>query len=92
MPQSLSKYRALGPACKQYRQRAQLSQMDVAQSLGYGSAQIISNFERGLCSLPHKKLFEYGRLCKIPESVVLGIELADHLYQIMDETKLAIKL
>ncbi len=77
--------RVLGPECKKYRQLADLSQREVARRLGYESAQIISNFERGLCGLPPKNLFEYGRICGIPESVILGISLSEFLYSMAEE-------
>ena len=46
-----------------------LSQEIVAKELGYGSAQFISNVERGLCGVPYKKM---PKLCKI-----LNIEMQD---------------
>ena len=46
----------LGKFLKDKRVKADLTQWDVANKLGYSSAQFISNFERGLCSPPLNQL------------------------------------
>ena len=50
------KKNVLGQFLKQKRAEAGLTQWDVAQKLGYSSAQFISNFERGLCQPPLNQL------------------------------------
>lgn len=84
-PKLTSRQRALGPACQFYRQRLGVSQLEVARRLGYTSAQIISNFERGICGLPTKKLIGYAKICEIPESIVVGISLSESLYQMLND-------
>lgn len=79
------KHRTLGPVCKMYRHQSGLSQKQVATALGYSTAQIISNFERGLCGLPTAKLTLYGQLCQIPETLIIGTRIAELLFQMMDE-------
>lgn len=46
----------LGLYFKEMRKKAGLSQVDVAQKLGYSSAQFVSNWERGLAAPPLEKL------------------------------------
>ena len=79
MPQ-IPKHRLIGPGCRIYRKAAGLSQLKVAHGLGYSCAQLISNFERGTCSLPKDKLFEYAKICKIPRPILVALFLADQLY------------
>ncbi len=45
-------YEDLGHFFKEKRENAGMTQLEVAKKLSYTSAQFISNFERGLCSLP----------------------------------------
>ena len=42
-------YKEFGAYLKSKRTKAQLSQTEVSEALGYTSPQFISNFERGLC-------------------------------------------
>lgn len=46
---------------KNAREKAGISQIDLAKALGYSSPQYVSNWERGICSPPINKL-EF--LCK----------------------------
>jgi transcriptional regulator with XRE-family HTH domain len=46
----------LGRYLAEKRLEKGLSQAAVARTLGYSSAQFISNFERGVCAPPMKKL------------------------------------
>ena len=50
---------------KKKRQQAKLSQAEVAEKLGYGGPQFISNIERGVSSVPLEKLGEMAELYKI---------------------------
>ena len=52
----------LGKFLKTARKKSKLSQWEVAQDLGYGSAQFISNWERGISYPPTKSL---PKLCKM---------------------------
>ncbi len=52
----------LGKLLKEAREKKDLTQLEVATSLGYTSSQYISNFERGLCAPP---LANLGKLTKI---------------------------
>lgn len=47
------------------REKANLSQRDLAQKLGMASAQLISNWERGKCEPPVKKLAAISKILDI---------------------------
>lgn len=60
----------LGMYLKRKREISGLSQARVASILGYSSPQFVSNFERGLCSPPMKKLLKLVELYEIaPEEI-----------------------
>ena len=52
---------------KQLREAAGLSQGDVAKILGYESAQLISNIERGISTFPFKSIKKLAALYKVTE-------------------------
>lgn len=80
------KHRSLGPICQVFRKHSKRSQQDVASQLGYQNAQMISNFERGICGLPVEKVIRYAKICDIPESVIIGVSLAEHLSLFIGES------
>lgn len=47
---------------KKLREKSGLTQREVAMQLGYSSAQLVSNWERGICFAPTKS---FKRLSKI---------------------------
>lgn len=55
-----------GQELRQMRIDAKLSQGDVAKHMGYGTAQLVSNFERGLSFPPIKDLEKYAKLYSVP--------------------------
>ncbi len=65
----------LGKYLKDKRTDAELSQAEVAKKLGYNSAQYISNFERGLCMPPLKKLRKLVLMYNIEPEVVYDMML-----------------
>lgn len=64
-----------GAALASRRVSAGLTQADVAYSLGYTSAQFISNMERGICKLPIAKIPVFARLVKMSEHELLQMHL-----------------
>ena len=46
------------------RTAARMTQLEVANALGYDSAQFISNIERGLCLLPNDKVRKFCVITK----------------------------
>lgn len=59
-------YSELGAFLKEQRLKARLTQREVAASLGYSSAQFISNFECGRTMPPLKKLHIMVEIYSIP--------------------------
>ena len=72
-------HQSLGSYLKKKRIEAKVTQAEVANVLGYSTAQFISNFERGLCSPPLKHLKKIVKMYNIPPDEVIEI--------IMDEQK-----
>ena len=72
MSRSVTRKESLNVYLKKARQKAGLSQGDVAKELGYSSPQFISNWERGLSSPPLDTLSDLVRIYAIP-----GRELVD---------------
>lgn len=75
--------KVLGRYLKQKRIEAGFTQVDVANRLGYSTAQFISNFERGLCAPPIKNLRVLIKLYGLDPEEVLGL--------IMDEQESSLR-
>lgn len=66
-------YEKLGEYLREQRIKADLTQRSVSLSLGYSSAQFISNFERGIAAPPLKKMKILARLYKMPVDQVVAL-------------------
>lgn len=64
-------YEKLGQYLAEGRQKAGLTQREVSLTLGYSSAQFISNFERGISSPPLAKLRELIQMYKLDHGKVI---------------------
>lgn len=64
---------------KDYREKAEISQLELSQKLGYGSAQFVSLIERGVSRVPIVTLGKLIVLLEIPEKKV--IKLLVNAYQ-----------
>ncbi len=71
-------FEVLGSYLQNKRLKAELSQGDVADKLGYSSPQFISNFERGLCAPPLPKLRTLIDLYDLNAEEVIKIMLGEH--------------
>jgi transcriptional regulator with XRE-family HTH domain len=71
--------RTMNDFLRQKRLDSGLSQLDVAQELGYSSPQFVSNWERGLVSPPLETISVLIDLYKIAPSEVID--------RILDETR-----
>lgn len=56
VPQSTQQFKKLGKLFKSHREKLSITQRQASDKLGYSSPQFVSNFERGLCALPLKKI------------------------------------
>lgn len=63
--------RELGALIRDYRTKKNLTQLHLAQKLGYDSTQFVSLFERGLSKVPHNVLGQLIIILGIPEKRVL---------------------
>lgn len=64
----------LGKALKKARVGLGMSQKDVANRLGYESAQVVSDWERGQAPLPMKQLFRLSEILNLDK---------DHLFELL---------
>lgn len=82
------KYRCMAALIETRRLSKGLSQKDVADHLGFGSSQFISNMERGLCSLPAKHFKKISKVLGIPTDQLVKTYLADEKVRLFKEVNL----
>jgi transcriptional regulator with XRE-family HTH domain len=68
----------LGQMIKQYRKKANLTQLQLARSLGYESTQFVSLFERGMSKVPVGTLGQLIVLIGLPEKKIVKYMLTEH--------------
>jgi transcriptional regulator with XRE-family HTH domain len=66
----------LGLHLKKIRERANLTQTEVSERVGYASAQFISNIERGVSGAPPSLLARMVKICKAKPGPVADIILS----------------
>lgn len=66
-------YGTLGKFLRNARLNAGLTQRQVSETLGYSSAQFISNFECGIASPPTKKLKVLKDIYRIPATKAIQL-------------------
>lgn len=62
---------------KTRRMKLGLSQNDVAEKLGYASAQFVSNWERGLSQPPAKKVEQVAKIYKVSKEKIVDLLLQE---------------
>lgn len=60
----------LGSIVRDYRQKANLTQLDLSKKLGYNTTQFVSLFERGLSKVPLNTLGQLIVILGIPEKKI----------------------
>jgi len=60
-----------GAYLKEKRLSKDLSQADLSRSLGYDTAQVVSNWERGIQAPPFEKLLDLCKILQIPRKDIL---------------------
>lgn len=60
----------LGALVREYRLKANMTQLELANKLGYESAQFVSLFERGLSKIPTKVIGKLIIILGIPEKKI----------------------
>ena len=63
-------YQKIGSLIRQYRVASKMSQLDLAQKLGYNNPQFVSLFERGFSKVPLETLGQLIIILGIPEDQV----------------------
>lgn len=61
----------LGKLVKDYRLKAEMTQFELSQKLGYESTQFVSLFERGLSKVPMNVLGQLVVILGLPEKEVV---------------------
>lgn len=63
---------------KTKREKAKVSQAELAEALGYGSGQFISNIERGLAALPPTAITNTCNMLNIKNMVLIDAMTKDY--------------
>ncbi len=71
------RFGSFGEYLLEKRERIGLTQGEVARALGYSSPQFVSNWERGTCSPPFKKIKKIAVIYEIP---------LDELYDVLSDS------
>lgn len=83
--------RELGALIREYRVKKNLTQLNLAEKLGYDSTQFVSLFERGLSKVPHNVLGQLIVLLGIPEKKVLDTLMKAYEVNLKSEISLGKK-
>lgn len=60
------------------RRKQNLTQQQLAKRLGFKSAQMVSNWERGIACLPIKKINKISKVLDLPKSILVGLMVANY--------------
>lgn len=82
---SKKRFADIARVLKDARRKANLSQYEVAERLGYGSAQFISNWERGLAAPPLMVLSRIAKMYNVNGEDLFQLILKDTEYQMRRE-------
>lgn len=72
---------------KERRIKLGISQAKLAKKLGYGTAQVVSNFERGQSKLPLKKMSKLCAALKVPKSKVADLLISEYVESVKQAMK-----
>lgn len=61
---------SLGKMLKERRIELGIQQMDIAKKLGYGSAQFVSNWERGISNPPPKAIKRLAKILELDPEII----------------------
>ncbi len=74
----LQRFEKVGQFFKEKRTERGLTQSELAKTLGFKSAQIVSNWERGLCAPPLQSIGEMVKVLDLDVEEVLDIITAQN--------------
>jgi len=70
----MNKFPNIAKVVRENRVRVGVSQTDLSNQLGYKNGQFVSNVERGLCSINHKKIDKLSKIIGAePDDVRMAI-------------------
>lgn len=75
----------IGWMVREYREKQGMTQMELADRLGYDSPQFVSLFERGLSKVPVSTLGSLISILGIPEKLVTSILLSGYEAEVRAE-------
>ena len=70
---------------KEKRLAANLSQINIAHRLGYGSAQFISNWERGVARPPVSAIKKIAEVLRVPADEIFEIVLRAEIARVTED-------
>lgn len=77
------KFNSIASVVREYRTKEGLSQSELSKKVGYKNGQFISNAERGLCTIPTKKLRRISVAINCPLELLIDSKQTDNLINIM---------
>lgn len=90
-PDKNNKERQLSVFLRECRMRSGLSQMQVARKLGYGTAQFISNWERGVSEPPLKALKILAKVYSVSVDDIFQVVLKTTIEKVTEDLKTKFK-
>ena len=73
----MKQFKNIAQAVKSNRVKVDISQEELSHRLGYKNGQFVSNVERGLCSIPNKKLVAISDVLKVEPEVLIEAIVSD---------------
>lgn len=78
----MHKFQSIARTIKNNRLKVGISQEGLSKMIGYKNGQFVSNVERGLCSIPNKKLVPIANILKVDPEVLIEAIIADKYTQL----------
>lgn len=66
-------HQEFGKLVHEYRLKKSITQKELANALGYDTAQFVSIIERGVCKIPYKTIGCLIKILSLPEKKVLKL-------------------
>ena len=74
----MHKFKTVSTLIREARTNQDISQQTLSEKLGYKSGQFLSNVERGLCSIPSKKVPLLSSILKIDQGLIISAMTEDY--------------
>lgn len=83
----MKNFKKIASVIKQTRLEAGLSQLELAQSIGYKQGQFISNVERAQCSIPENRVKVTAQVLGVKPTLLTEAMLADYAMDLKQAIK-----